>query len=614
MLISLGFTIAGLIFLSVIAVISFTKKKYNNIENYIYRFLLIITLFLLLLEVICVFSMANRDKIPLLNEILCRLYILGDIVWFIAIAGYTKCLGDNKQYKSPLEFFGQNFMMSFIFIGILSFFISCLLPMTYGPSSGKIFVIGGQAVFSLYVVFAFIGLYMLYVLLKNKNNSSLMKRMPLVVFLVTYFIAGCMQLYFKTDLNDLTFMFAIYVICMYFTVENQDLKLLQELEIAKKEAEEADKEKTEFLSNMSHEIRTPMNTIMGFSETLMNKEIITKEDIKKDVNNIHISAVNLLEIINNILDISRIESGKEEVIETEYSIKDIVYELSSFYDSKIDKKNINFNINVADNIPSLLKGDKVKVYKVISNIISNATKYTHSGEILLDIKCNTNDDLASLIINVKDTGIGIKKEDFSKLFQKFSKLEINQQHDAEGTGLGLIITKKLVDLLEGEITFESEYGVGSTFTVNINQKIVDYNPIGKIVIKESKEKEKYLDCSKYKILIVDDNPLNIKVASKLLEKYKFKITSVNSGKECIEITKKDKFDLIFLDHMMPGLDGIETIKILKKLKIKSKIIAMTANAVTENETMYLNEGFDAYISKPINIKNLNKLIKTIYKK
>ena len=619
MLNSIGLTISGLIFTLLISAIYFSKKKYKSLENSIYRFLLMVTIILLLLEFLSVYTMSIRDKIPLLNEFVCRLFILGDMVWFICIIAYLRSLVTAKKYSTPIEFFQEKFMIFLIVLAAILFFVSCFLKLEYtSGANDELYVIGGAGVYVLYGVFAVVAIYMFYVLLKDISKDNVIKRIPVFIFLVFYAIMAVVQFYYA-DINDLSFLFAFSVIAMYFTLENQDIKLVSELEIAKKEAEAADKAKTAFLSKMSHEIRTPMNTIMGFSEALMNEKNLTEETLKNDVKSIYKAGNNLLEIINNILDLSRLDSGKEHIENLEYSIKDIVYELNSFIYSRIDNKKVKFKMEIDENIPSKLLGDKVKIYRILSNILNNSAQHTNSGEIKLNIKCNITNNIANLTFKISDTGFGIKKEDFNRIFDTFSNNE-SLENNMNGVGLGLVVAKNLVTMLNGNIKFESEYGIGTSFYITLSQEIIDKTKIGKILeneeyISSSNKKDFFFDCSKYKILIVDDNKLNLRVAARLLEPYNVQVDMVESGETCIQkIKENQKYDLILLDHMMPNLDGIATLKVLQKLDKKDlpPVVAMTANVVTELKETYINEGFDYYIPKPIDVKALNKLMRKYF--
>lgn len=620
MLGSITLTISGLIFITLISVVYFTKKKYNSLDNNIYRFLLILTIILLFLEIITVYTMSIRDRIPVLNEILCRIFILGDMIWFLAIVGYIKSLSTTKKYDHAIEFFFEGSMLFFTILGMILYPITCLLPMkfTSGPHN-EFYVIGGKMVYPLYVVFGFVAIYMFIVLLKNMNKDNIIRRIPVFIFLIFYAIMGVIQLSYA-DLNDLTFLFTFCVISMYFTLENQDIKLVSELEIAKKEAEEADKAKTDFLSKMSHEIRTPMNVIMGFSEALLKNNTLNMSEVKNDVESINKAANSLLGIINNILDLSRIDSGKEQVEENEYCINDIVSELNSFVYSKIDKEKVNFVIESSGDIPKKLIGDKLKIYRVLSNILNNSVKYTSSGEIKLLINSDIKKNGVKLKFTISDTGQGIKKEDYGEIFNNFNDKSDDYLNKNSGAGLGLVVAKQLIDMMHGEIRFDSEYGIGTNFYITINQKTSSKELNEKIYIdnlKNASKKSTIFDCSKYKMMIVDDNNLNIKVINRLLEPYKINIVNCSSGKECIDRIKQgEKYDIIMLDHMMPELDGVATMKILRKIKeVKlPPIISMTANAVTGTQNKYLKAGFDDYIAKPIDIKSLNKLMTKYFRK
>ena len=620
MLNSLGLTFSALVFIILIAMVYIFKKKYQGIQNMIYRSLLVITIIILILEFICVYTMSIREQIPLINEFLCRTYLLIYLAWFISIVGYVRSVSTNKEYKKSHEFFEEPFMMGLILFTAVLFFVSCFLELRYTSGTGlhQVHVVCGPAVSILYVAFAFVGGYMTVAIMKGINKQNFIKRIPIIFFLVSYFVIGVIQI-LTVDLNDLSYLLAFCVISMYFTLENQDIKLVEELKIAKKEAEEADRAKTAFLSKMSHEIRTPMNAIMGFSETLLKDDKLTTKVLKEDVKNIYKAGDDLLEIINNILNLSRLESGKEKLENAEYFIGDIVFELNSFIYSKIDKKKVNFIVEVDKDIPSKLLGDKVKIYNVLSNILDNSVTFTPKGEIKLAIRCQIDDNVAHLLFEISDTGFGIKEEDFDKVFNSFSMTEATED-DYNGIGLGLVISNKLVNMMNGKISFDSQYGVGTKFYVKIDQQVLDKTEVGDIFKKEKmtqrvSKKDFYFDCSKYRVLIVDDNKLNIKVVTRLLEPYNIKYDIAEGGKGCITAIKSGKkYDLILLDHMMPDLDGIETIRILKKMsEIKlPPVIAMTANVVTEFREKYIKEGFDDYISKPIDIKKLNKLLKKYF--
>lgn len=615
---SMAFSICGIIFMMVVITIYLSKKRFNNVENILYRIMLTLSFFLLVFEIIFVFTISNINEMRIVNELICRIYLLLCYCWLIMCVGYIYITFEKQQVNSMQEFFNRSNVSTFAVLSVISFFISCFLPFKFTSFNGKFLTLGGEAFLPISVLCFFQVGYFAYITIKNIKKIDFHKILPLFI-LIVYFTINCFTQLIGKDFNDLGFAFAFATIAIYFTIENQDIKLLGELEQLKEKAEQLDKEKTEFLSNMSHEIRTPMNVIMGFSDSLVRTTPLTKDRVKTDVASIYSASNSLLEIINNILTISRLESGKEKVDNKTYYIGNMLFELISIIVSKIDKDNVDFVINVDEKTPSKLNGDEIKIYTILLNVLNNAVKFTKNGKIELNISTRIEDNFAHLTFKISDTGYGIKKENYNALFKKFTKLETNVENDIEGTGLGLIITKKLVELLGGEITFESEYGRGTTFYIELKQQIVDFSKIGNLkdITKVAlNSKQEIFDCSKYSVLVVDDNNLNLKVTERILKTYNFNVTTAKSGKECInKIKKKEKFDLIFLDHMMPEMDGIETIHVLKKLddfKVPP-VIALTANLVTGLKEKYIKEGFDDYLSKPIDSKDLNKIVVKYFK-
>ena len=609
-LLSLG----SLIFTLLLLIIYKYKTKVTNYENKYFSALLVSLSFVLLTEIITVFTIKNHLKMPVINEIMCRCHCLLILGWVIIMASYIlSFLDSNKKDKIKLIKY-RLFWILFIIISIIFFF----LPLDYVVVDNTGYL-SGWALYFVYILGIILVLIAIYFVTKYKSSVAFNKRLPIIISIIETLISVPLSFAFPT-IYILTSSFAFKMYIIYFSVENPDLYLISELEKAKKKAEDSNRAKSDFLSNMSHEIKTPMNAIIGFSESLVNEPNFNAEMARKDIEHIYAAGGNLLEIINNILDISKIETGEETLDEKEYSLASIILELHSIIDSRLANGKVKFITNIAQNLPSKLYGDKTKVFQVLLNVLSNAVKYTEVGRIELALEGSIDYEYVNFHFRISDTGLGIKREDYDKLFEKFSRLDSATQNEIEGTGLGLLITKKLVNLLNGRIWFDSIYGAGTNFYIDLRQKIVDASPIGDIFKSDHENSEitdKFFDCSNYKVLLVDDNELNLKVAKRILDKYKFQITTLNNGKSCVDLIKSgEEFDMIFLDHMMPGMDGIEVLHILKSLKSYDipPIVALTANAITGMREMYLKEGFDDYLSKPINISDLNKLLEKHFKK
>ena len=341
---------------------------------------------------------------------------------------------------------------------------------------------------------------------------------------------------------------------------------------------------------------------------------------RADIENIYTAGNNLVDIINNILDVSKIESEQNTINAKNCNLDKLVRELSSVVKSRLGKKPIEFIAELDEHIPSVIWGDSTKIYQILLNIANNSVKYTEVGKIKLSCIPETLDNKQVLLhFKISDTGYGIKKEDYDKVFKKYSRLDDATSNDIEGTGLGLVITKQFVELMGGKIWFTSEFEVGTTFFIDIPFKVIDDTPIGvqKEVTSEKTEDGyiRHLDCSDYTVLIVDDNETNLKVASRLLEKYNFKIETAKNGKDCVYKFKYgNHYDLILLDDMMPEMDGVDTVKIIKKLDVFDipPIVAFTANAMTGMGEKYIEAGFDYYLPMPVSVQELDELVTTYF--
>lgn len=373
--------------------------------------------------------------------------------------------------------------------------------------------------------------------------------------------------------------------------------------------------KTNFLANMSHEIRTPINTIIGMNEMILREN--SSEAVREYAGNVQAASRLLLGLINDVLDFSKIEAGKMDILETNYRVSAMLTDVVNAIRSRADNKNLMLVVDVEESLPSVLKGDEIRIRQILNNLLSNAVKYTEEGTITFSVKGMRTGEEFALRMSVQDTGIGIKPEDKEKLFDSFRRLEEKKNRHIEGTGLGLNITKQLTELMGGRIEVESEYQKGSCFTVIIPQQVVDEIPMGKLeeAYREELSGEEST-CKLYapqaEILVVDDNDMNLAVASALLKRTGVKLTLAHSGRECLELCKKTKFDLILMDHMMPSPDGIETLHLLRAdhdgPNRDTEVVVLTANAIAGMPEMYLAEGFADYLSKPIAAQALENMI------
>lgn len=387
----------------------------------------------------------------------------------------------------------------------------------------------------------------------------------------------------------------MYGIYIWQTMVNKELKEAADKAIS------AGKAKNDFLANMSHEIRTPINAVLGMNEMIMRES--SEENIVEYAANIQSSGRTLLSIINDILDFSKIESGKMEIVPVSYDVSSLIYDIVNMVRMRAEKKKLQFISEIDESIPSTLYGDDVRIRQVITNILTNAVKYTHEGYVRLRMRvANVEGDMLRLEVSVTDTGIGIKEEDMDKLFASFQRLDQEKNRSIEGTGLGMSIVQRLLDMMGSELKVSSVYGSGSTFSFEIEQKIVKAEPIGdfeqrfKAAAAEHTSDGVVRIAPDARVLVVDDNDTNLLVARSLLKRTKIKLDLASSGAKCIELLKQNSYHVVFLDHMMPEMDGIQTLQKIKEenLAPETIFVALTANAIHGARQGYLDAGFDDY--------------------
>lgn len=387
------------------------------------------------------------------------------------------------------------------------------------------------------------------------------------------------------------------------------------LMLEKAAADSANKAKSDFLADMSHEIRTPINAVLGMNEMILRE---SKDDnVLEYSSNIKSAGNTLLSIINNILDFSKIEDGKMSLVPVEFDVAEQINNLVNSISERARAKDLEFIVDVDESVPSRLYGDDVRISQVIMNLLTNAVKYTEQGSVTLRVRNKgINDGNALLRFDVIDTGIGIKEEDLDKLFQTFERIEEKRNRHIEGTGLGISIVVKLLSMMNSKLDVDSKYAIGSTFGFDLSLRVVDPSPVGRIEEKKKisqvgKDENEHLYAPAARILVTDDNAMNLKVACNYLKLFGITPVTCSSGRETIELLRKERFDILFLDHMMPQMDGIETLEVLKNENILNGavVIALTANAVVGAEEQYLKAGFDGYLSKPIMVDDIENALK-----
>jgi len=398
-------------------------------------------------------------------------------------------------------------------------------------------------------------------------------------------------------------------------IVEQNLRLID----ANIKTEAANQSKSNFLATMSHEIRTPLNAILGITQLEMQDETIPDRYMAA-YEKIHSSGINLLGIINDILDLTKIETGKMELNPFEYDVPSLINDAIQLNIVRIGSKPIEFKLSVDENLPSRLYGDEIRIKQILNNLLSNAIKYTEKGQVHLSVKHKIINEKIMLVLSVSDTGQGMKEEDRKKIFDEYSRFNMAANRSIEGTGLGLNIIKKIVEMMEGNINVESEFGKGSIFTVTIMQQSADNSPIGEELAqrlcdftftnKKQNKQEITRELMPYgSVLVVDDVEINLYVACEILLSYKLEVEMADSGSAAIEkIENGKKYDVIFMDHMMPKMDGIETTKKLRELGYTGYIVALTANALVGNDKMFENNGFDGFVPKPIDINQINTIL------
>ena len=618
-------TIAAFIVILMMDALYFTKPKISNKAMHkAYALLIISNTCILTLEMAIMFAFGFNWPFKYCT-ILMTLRDFSMMAYFSCVLLYYYAAVIGTEYKDMSSllreeiFTGKKTLLLHFVVTIIFIIAHLFLPYTYVTQETFNYAFEGLA-FYLTIIYAVLTTLetIFIILFINKKKINFSERASLIWL----FSLMMVILIFQTIYSEVAIMgiiSSIYVLGLYFLLENPDLELVEEIDNLTDDVQKANKTKLDFLTNMSKDMSAPVSDIVSFSDTILNTE--EEDKLRDSIKKIELSSKNFLEIINNALEITNVENEKLELFESNYSLVTLLDGLKTKAEEKIGDKNVKFVLNADDSIPNYLYGDSTKINQVILNIISNAIKFTEVGKIILSVSNEIKNSTITLKFKVSDTGFGIKKEDFDKVFEKYARLEDAVSRGIEGTGLGLTVAKKYVDLLGGQISIDSEYGAGTTFYVDIPQQVVEMNStIGGVkLIEEAKEVDKAekIDCSKYRILVVEDNHLDLEVTKRLFKYYGFEIDTCERGRECIFKYKKgEHYDMILLDHIMPEMSGIEVMQIIRKLTDYQAppLVALTANTFQGSRDMYLKEGFDDYLPKPIEMSELDALVRKYFAK
>ena len=581
----------------ILLIVYCSKEKIRLKENNIYLGMLI-CIMLDSLFVTTIYFLS--DKSPLLVLIFNRCDYMMLVIWSGCLFLYAHMVIHKTDEAVGIIRYRifRRIMVGFVLVECVLIWV---LHIEGIVEEGVVVLIEGPVI---YFTLSCCALHILFSLLVIICNIRKVTRKIIPVFICLAMAALiALTYYLDSSISGVSMGLAIVNLTMYFTIENPDVQMLEKVNIAKEQALRANLAKTDFLSSMSHEIRTPLNAIVSFAECIQHDD--TLEMAKMDAKDIMTASNNLLEIVNGILDISKIEAERVEVIDKEYDLIELSENLSRLIRARIGEKPIELRIDFSEDIPGLLYGDETKMRQIMTNLLTNAVKYTDSGYVDFVIKCDNEADMANLKIIVKDTGHGIKDDVIAVIFDKFQRLEEDKNTNIEGTGLGLAITKKYVEMLGGSIEVQSVYGEGSTFIFKVSQKIHSLERKITETIIETRE-----DYSGNSTLVVDDTEMNLMVARRILGLYKIDVDTASSGEECIEKCRTNAYDMIFLDEMMPKLSGIETLNILKENPdFAIPVIACTADAIDGMREKYIEGGFNDYLSKPIVKLELLRILK-----
>lgn len=603
---NIDFAVAGVLISIVLLVYSFSTRGTTSSDKR-FRWIVVCSLMANSLDALTTVTIAYQKFVPLgINYLLNSLLFLSESMIFYFFVSYVGKFVEEERGQSLK---GQ--------VHLLYLIVLYVMVLIVNVSQGMIFSITDEAGYQhgiLYFVVMILPVYYacftLYLFFRYKGMLKRDHWITIVVFYIAVLIGTVIQMLILPQYLLLTFATSIGLIPVYVTMETPDYRALVEankqLEKEKAKANSANEAKTDFLANMSHEIRTPINAVLGMNEMILRES--KDNSINYYSGKIKSAGQTLLSLINDILDISKVEAGKMELYESEYELKQLINDSFDMVNEAMQEKGLKFELEVSNDLPSTLFGDEVHIRQILVNILNNAVKYTKRGYIRMKVIGEMKDDMINISFAIKDTGIGIKREEQKEIFEKFSRAELEKNINIAGTGLGLNLSINLAHLMNGDISVKSLYRVGTMFTFTVPQVIKNRNPIGNVdvgtvVAGEGSNYKNKIYAPTAKILVVDDVENNLSVIKLLLKQTGIQVDTALSGARGIDLCMKTKYDVILMDHMMPEMNGIDTLKSMQMipnfLNADTPVIMLTANAVTGVREQYLREGFVDYLSKPV---------------
>lgn len=597
-----------IIFVFIMIIFIFANKKKSRTHT-LFSVILTFSALQIVFDIASVYTVNHLETVsPILNRIIHQFYMGLLMAMFCLVYVYCVALVEEKEEV--------RFHVSKVAVGVLivSYIGILVLPLEYieNPITNYSY---GPVAYVAYVSVAIYTIMTMHIMIKYWKKLEYKQRTAIAIAVITETVVFIYQAAIPTSLIS-SLGVTIVNLGIFLSVESPDSILIEKLDEEKKRADAANSAKTAFVANMSHEIRTPINSVLGMNEMIMRE---SKEDnIKQYANDIQSAAQALLGIINDILDIAKIETGKLEIIPVSYELRDFLYNVVNMMSLKAQTKDLELEVFVDADLPNQLEGDDIRIRQILVNLLNNAVKYTHNGKVTLFVtKKSWENGTTEIEFVVKDTGIGIKEEDIKKLFVAFERIEEKRNRNIEGTGLGINICVQLLEMMNSSLQVESEYGKGSTFSFVLEQKVLGQELVGEFDMQKKRE----LELNKYQavftapdasVLVVDDNAMNRKVFCNLLKQTQIQVDEANNGENCLQLVAKKRYDLIFMDHMMPGMDGIETLHAMQDMPEnmckETPVIILTANAVVGAKETYLKEGFDAFLSKPVEPDKLETMI------